>query len=87
MKKKISSRDFEIPWWGGWYNADMPKRLELAKKLLITREFTKMFVNLGIKKKCAERAAGSTVNGYFGDFESYMAERERFKCKTLKCNK
>ena len=47
MKRK---QNFEIPWWDDWYNADMLKRLELVKKLLITRELTKMFVNMKIKR-------------------------------------
>lgn len=75
MKKKAKSK-FEIPWWDEWYNADMLKRLELVKKLLITRELTGVFVKMGIKKKYAETAAASNVNGYFEDFENYMAERE-----------
>ena len=81
MKRK---QNFEIPWWDDWYNADMLKRLELVKKLLITRELTKMFVNMKIKKKYAETAAASTVNNYFEDFESYLAERERLEGKCRK---
>ena len=81
MKRK---QNFEIPWWDDWYNADMLKRLELVKKLLITRELTKIFVSLGIKKKYAETAAASNVNGYFEDFENYMAERERLEGKGRK---
>lgn len=81
MKRKQS---FEIPWWDDWYNADCIERIELVKKLLITKELTKTFVSLGIKKKYAETAAASNVNGYFEDFESYMAERERIEEKSQK---
>ena len=75
---------FEIPWWDEWYNADCLKRLELVKKLLITRELAGVFVKMGIKKKYAETAAASNVNGYFEDFENYMAEKERLEKKSRK---
>ncbi|MBU2637580.1 MAG: hypothetical protein KJ955_01260 [Nanoarchaeota archaeon] len=78
MKQK---QKFEIPWWDEWYNADMLKRLELVKKLLITKELANAFVKMGIKKKYAETTAASTVNGYFEDFKNYMAEREWLKDK------
>lgn len=81
MRKK---QNFEIPWWDDWYNADMLKRLELVKKLLITRELAGVFVKMGIKKKYAETAAANNVNGYFEDFESYMAEREMIEEKSRK---
>lgn len=84
MKKKISSKEFEIPWWDDWYNAGMLKRLELVNHLLITRELTGAFVKMGIKKEHAETAAASNVNGYFEDFENYMAERERIEEKSRK---
>lgn len=79
--KKIPKNKFEIPWWDEWYNADMLKKLELVKKLLITRELANAFVKMGIKRKYAETAASSTVNGYFEDFESYLAEKERLEEK------
>ncbi|MFA5084673.1 MAG: hypothetical protein WC475_04860 [Candidatus Paceibacterota bacterium] len=81
MKRK---QNFEIPWWDEWYNADFIERIELVKRLLITRELTGVFVKIGIKKKYAETAAASNVNGYFEDFESYMAERERINGKGRK---
>ncbi|MDI6738193.1 MAG: hypothetical protein QME12_06815 [Nanoarchaeota archaeon] len=89
MKKKISSKAFEIPWWDDWYNADILKRRQMVEKLPFVAEMMGLcsLPEKKFPKKYKMHTITTSLNGFFEDLAGYMQERQRFNAKTLKCNK
>ncbi|MFA5888353.1 MAG: hypothetical protein WC852_06615 [Candidatus Nanoarchaeia archaeon] len=89
MKKKIFSKEFEIPWWDDWYNADCLKKRDMVEKLPFVQEMIGLcrLPDKKFPKKHKLHTITVSLNGFFEDLASYMHERQQFNTKTLKCNK
>jgi len=71
MKRK---KDFEIKFWKDWLNADMLKRQNLVKNLLIVKKPLKTK-----DSKLNNNATALLLNSYFEDLESAIYTKIRLE--------
>jgi ADP-heptose:LPS heptosyltransferase len=67
MKKKNKYKDYEIPFWGEWLEADCLKRSDMVEKLPIIKEIS----NIGkLPEKIRKHSFVLMINSFFEDLES-----------------
>jgi len=82
--KKRKYKEYEIPFWGEWLDADLIKREDMVENLPIIREI--LDVNK-LPKKIRKRSFTLILNSFFEDLESAIYTKIRLENKKKKKSK
>ena len=75
-KRKSKYKDYEIPFWGEWLDADILQKQRMVEKLPIIKEM----VNIDkLPKKFREHSLALLLNSFFEDLESAIYTKIRLE--------